>query len=358
MEIEDFVEVVDRIQESLYAMREAEDQESDEYQRASEVYNDACSELKAMLDKFVDGARRVSDVKAGMESLKKLRRVLKNRHGDKLTYGVERVVQEAFGTLSERLNRFKAGRVEFVFPNAKYFRAILKLLSVFDNEVPLKVRGDGIYVRFLDPSRIALCDLMMEKYAFEEFRRRHNGLVAFNVDEVLKCLSRVTSETRVRMNIDGANQKLTLELYDGHASRIRRYECRLVEVEEDDYCDVKMKISFSCEYTLLSKTLRDDLKEMKNFNDHVTLEGSRRRLEITAMGAKFIYDASCEELVNVKLRRRAKASYSLSYLMDVIKPDVSEIVKLAFSTYNPLKIEYHVPFSGHLRIFIAPHIEE
>jgi proliferating cell nuclear antigen len=77
------------------------------------------------------------------------------------------------------------------------------------------------------------------------------------------------------------------------------------------------------------------------------------------MGANITLQKGSEMLLDLETKEPSKATFSLSYLSEIIKAAsaTSEIATLEFSTDMPIRIDFQQTKDGKLTFFLAPRIE-
>ena len=77
------------------------------------------------------------------------------------------------------------------------------------------------------------------------------------------------------------------------------------------------------------------------------------------MGAKIEFKVGDDVLLEMNVKESSKATFSLSYLSEIVKAAVptSEIVIIEFSTDMPIKLDFQQEKEGILKFYLAPRIE-
>jgi proliferating cell nuclear antigen len=77
------------------------------------------------------------------------------------------------------------------------------------------------------------------------------------------------------------------------------------------------------------------------------------------MGAPIPRQRGSDTLLDLEVKERSKATFSLSYLSEIIKTAsaTSDIATLEFSTDMPIKIDFQQAKEGKLTFYLAPRIE-
>jgi proliferating cell nuclear antigen len=77
------------------------------------------------------------------------------------------------------------------------------------------------------------------------------------------------------------------------------------------------------------------------------------------MGATITIQKGSDTLLDLEAKETSKATFSLSYLSEIIKAAsaTSDIATLEFSTDMPIRIDFQQTKEGKLTFFLAPRIE-
>ncbi len=78
------------------------------------------------------------------------------------------------------------------------------------------------------------------------------------------------------------------------------------------------------------------------------------------MGATIEFEKGSDVLLDLEAKEASKATFSLSYLSEIVKAAVaatSEIAILEFSTDMPIKLDFQQEKEGKLTFYLAPRIE-
>jgi DNA polymerase III sliding clamp (beta) subunit (PCNA family) len=77
------------------------------------------------------------------------------------------------------------------------------------------------------------------------------------------------------------------------------------------------------------------------------------------MGATIEFNVGDDVLLDMSAKESSKATFSLSYLSEIVKAAVptSELVVIEFSTDMPIQLDFQQEKEGKLKFFLAPRIE-
>ena len=79
---------------------------------------------------------------------------------------------------------------KFKVSDAKLFRDSVTAISTLIDEGTFKVDSNGIRLRSMDPSRVAMVDFIMQKTVFDEYVSEGETKICLNLSELLKLLKR------------------------------------------------------------------------------------------------------------------------------------------------------------------------
>jgi proliferating cell nuclear antigen len=123
------------------------------------------------------------------------------------------------------------------------------------------------------------------------------------------------------------------------------------------------KITFKTQAKVTAYGLRQVIEDAQLVSDHVRVEADAEKLVLNAtgdlMGATIELKKGSDALLELKTEEPSKATYSLSYLSEIIKAAsaTSEIATLEFANDMPIRIDFQQPKEGKLTYYLAPRIE-
>ena len=245
----------------------------------------------------------------------------------------------------------------FTYPDASEFKRLMDAMNVLVDEVTWKFDADHLYVRHMDPSRVAMFDLKLDKAVFEEWHVTKPGLCCFNIDEVKKLVfaKPPKKDTIIGVAIDGTTGRITFTLKD---NRLRERSFPTLEPSLEEIPDPK--IAYNAMYKLVAKQVAEDIDDLNKISDHMTLTGTADVFKMSAEGdcakGSTTYKRGDDTLLDIELREESRAVFSFSYLKEFIDPALCDLVKIEFSTDMPFKMTLQARF-GDLVYWLAPRIE-
>jgi proliferating cell nuclear antigen len=242
--------------------------------------------------------------------------------------------------------------------DTKTFKDVLNAISTIIDEATFTIDPDGIKLRAMDPSRVAMVDFEMRRASFDEYEINEASKVCVNLSELLKLLKRSGKEDTIELSLDEETGHFLVKIIGRYT---RTFTMPVLEASEEEVPEPK--ITFNAKVTLTTDDLNETLKDAALVSDNVRIETDGENLMMNAKGdvagAKIEIKKGSDALISIEAKEPAKATFSLSYLTDIVKAasDTSDIVTLEFSTDMPLRLDFKQRYDGKLVYLLAPRIE-
>jgi proliferating cell nuclear antigen len=242
--------------------------------------------------------------------------------------------------------------------DAKLWKNLLAAISTLIEEADFNATPDGIKLRSMDPSHVAMVDFEWQKTAFEEYTCQEPTKIRVNIASMLKLLKRVGSDEILEMLYDEKTRKLNLTL---KGKMMRKFTIPTLDPAQEEV--PTPKITFNSKVKLTTSTLRDIIDDVQAVSDNVRLETTPEKLTAAATtelsSAVIELEKASEMLIELDVKEPSKATFNLNYLSEIAKAgaSTSEIVTVEFSSNMPIRLEFDIPQQGRLSYYLAPRIE-
>ena len=242
--------------------------------------------------------------------------------------------------------------------DAKLLRDMCTAISILVDEATFKIEPDGLKLRAMDPSRVAMIDFEWPKTIFQEYVCTEPTKMCLNISELLKLLKRAGKDESVELSLDDKTGRLLVIIKGKYASNFN-----MPTLEASDEEVPTPKISFNVKAKTTTGGLSQAIEDAQLVSDHVRVEAEPDKLTLSAsgdlMGATITLQKGNDALLELDVKENAKATFSLSYLSEIIKAAsaTSDIATLEFSSDMPVKIDFQQTKEGKLTFFLAPRIE-
>lgn len=242
--------------------------------------------------------------------------------------------------------------------DAKLLKDMITSISILVDEATFKIEPDGMKLRAMDPSRVAMIDFEWPKTMFEEYISTEPTKMCINITELLKLLKRAAKDEAVELSLDEKTNKLQLTITGKYT---RNFTMPTLEASEEEV--PTPKITFNVKAKATTEGLSQAIEDAQLVSDHVKIEADAEKIVFNAsgdlMGATITLQKGSNALLDLEAKEPQKATFSLSYLTEIIKAAsaTSDIATLEFSSDMPIKLDFHQPKEGKLSFFLAPRIE-
>jgi len=244
-----------------------------------------------------------------------------------------------------------------VLPDAMQVKNLLKTLNVLVDEATFKLTPQGLSLRAMDPSRVAMIDLVIPRESCVEHSCPEGMKFCFSLERYLdKTLKNITKNDAIRLDIqtgivDKMNTRLTSKL-------TRQFSMPLLEVSDEEVPTPKINFNYSAKLVLENVNT-----VFKDLEDHFRLIGTQDGLTFEQTGDIESFTSTLqkgdETVLDIEAKEDAKATYSVSYLKEALKALnlLTDIIEVSYSTDMPVRISAEIEHLGTVNIFVAPRIE-
>lgn len=245
---------------------------------------------------------------------------------------------------------------EAVLSDATMFKRCIDAISTLIDEGEFIANEEGLMLRAMDPSQIAMVDFKLPKSTFEKFSSNTNK-IGLNIDDLSILMGRVRAGEKLEMKLDEEKARLVL-IFKGHSTR--KFSIPLLDLGGG--IPNEPKLEFESVVKLNGAFFKEALKDTQLVSSHVVLHAKPDVFVIKAQGDKGDVEIETKkdskQIIEYKVESESRAMFPLDYLNDLLKSvDSSTNVTLSLSTNKPLKMDYKIG-EAKITYYLAPRIEE
>jgi len=235
---------------------------------------------------------------------------------------------------------------------------MITAISTLVDEATFNLTPEGLKLRAMDPSRVAMIDFEWPKTVFDEYTCDTPTKMCINIGEILKLLRRTAKDESVELALDEKTNRLNISIKGKYE---RTFNMPTLEATEEEV--PTPKINFNIHAKVTTEGLHQAIEDVLLVSDHVKIEVDPEKLTMRAagdlMGATIELKKGSDALLELEAKEPSKATFSLSYLSEIIKTaaGASDIATLEFSSDMPIRIDFQQPKEGKLTFYLAPRIE-
>ncbi|HDN73522.1 MAG TPA: hypothetical protein ENG16_00680 [Archaeoglobus sp.] len=242
------------------------------------------------------------------------------------------------------------------FSDVNTFKSLTNALSLID-EGTFVATPEKLYLSEMDPAKVAMVEVDLPKTVFEVFEVSEQQVFRVSIDRLKKIARKAKSNDTVTWILDTAENCLKVVLEGNYTKRFT------VSLMEAEYVEPRSpNIPVIARIKLTPSTLREIINAIKDDAEYVILKADLSKLVFEGHGFS---DGVLVELrkdddvvLEFTVPEPCSAIYPVSFLEDMVKVSVSDIVSILFATDTPLKLSYLINGGGRINYFLAPKREQ
>lgn len=236
---------------------------------------------------------------------------------------------------------------------ADVLKEAIELASCIVDEIKLTLKKDGLYVRAVDPSHVAMIEMKLSKKAFEEFKATDQD-IGMDLNKIKDLLKLIRPEEMVSWRSEDKKNRIILEV--GNLKR------SMSPVDLGGMTDPKVPdLTLPGKVVVDINEIRKGIRAAESISDHITFlltpndfkmeaEGDTEKMELV-----LTKDHGLSEIVAPGAMR---SLYPLDYLTTMVKAVNSPTVTINMANDYPTRIEFQIANGvGEGAFLLAPRIE-
>ncbi|MEL9991869.1 MAG: DNA polymerase sliding clamp [Thermoproteus sp.] len=248
-----------------------------------------------------------------------------------------------------------------LFPKGKEPRYAFEALISMLPEVTLNFSADGISMKALDPSKVALLQLDFAAGGLEEYSIEHDVKIGLILSAVKDALKRVGAAEKLEIGVDEERQRFLMFVYPKKGREVglhRKFSFPIVQLAEEEIPEINVEYDASF---LMDSAVFDDIMALaENVSDTVTIQVSQDSVVFTAegeggRGASTELGQDSESVYEINSSGAVKAKYSVELIRNVSGKlkGISKRVKVELGDAKPLRLTYEFA-TGTFAMILAP----
>ncbi|NUN11457.1 proliferating cell nuclear antigen (pcna) [Candidatus Micrarchaeota archaeon] len=246
--------------------------------------------------------------------------------------------------------------MELVITDAKEFKQAIDAIVNLVDEGTFEVTSDGLKLRSMDPSQIAMVDFSLPKNAFTELNTEGNASITLNLVDFTKVLSSASSGEKLSIKLDEKENRLLLD-FTGKSKR----SFKLPLLESSANTPREPKIEFDTKLKIKGGALKGMLRDAGLLSSHVILQADDAEFLVEANGdsgdLRVETKKNSEIVVELDIKNKSRAMFPFEYLEDMTRSCTEDnVLTLEMKTDAPVKVSYEVG-KAKLCYYLAPRVE-
>ena len=243
--------------------------------------------------------------------------------------------------------------------SANEWKTIVNAISIIVEEASFEATPEGIQFRGMDPSHVAMIDLNWPNASFEKYECDKEFKLTLRIEELSKLIKRAKQNNSISISAED-DEYLIVKLENG---RKREFQIRLIESSQSP--QQVPKLALDSKIVIDKGVFEDTLNDVGAVADHITIETNNDEIKFIGNGdagkAEITLNKSDEGVSEISSKVESKATYSLQYLLSILKAigTTAETISIEYSNKMPFKIEFRLgEVGGYINFYLAPRIDD
>jgi len=249
---------------------------------------------------------------------------------------------------------------KIVIADSRMWKNLMAAISTLVEEATFDITPEGISLRAMDPSHVAMVDFEYPKEAFQEYScSEPSKPLCVDIADMVKLMRRVESGETLELSLDPDTNKLLMKLSGKYTRRFSIPQLQPSTTEKTP----TPKLEFDANIKMDAGCLNDAVTDMAAVSEQVKFEANTDKLVMTGLSETgdiiVEFEKDNTSIVSFNVKREVKALYGVSILQDMVKAGTasSNLATVEFSTDKPIRIDFELPLQGKLTYHLAPRIE-
>ncbi len=248
----------------------------------------------------------------------------------------------------------------FALSSANVFLNIVAAIKEIVDEAAFKISPEGVSLRAIDETKMAMVDLMLQNHFFDEFECTEESLIGLNMSEFHKVLKNSIKRGRqLTVNLPSSEAgMLTIHITNG--ARIT-HNVPLIGIEYSELPTLKLETT--ARLVVETDSMKEAVEAVSRYHDNIIFTATPDEFTVEARSERGSakYTLTQMELINLEVDEDlVRSAYSAEYLKKIFKhKKLSPTIFLEFSSDGPLRVKYPLEEGvAELNYYLAPRLYE
>jgi proliferating cell nuclear antigen len=239
------------------------------------------------------------------------------------------------------------------------WKAVAAAIKTLVEEATFEATNEGLTFRAMDPSHVALVDLLMPNSSFEKYETDKPFKFSLRVEDFVKLIGRSDSKDSVELS-STEEDAISLKLVNGYK---REFTIHLIESSSG--AAPLPKLEFDTKVTFTKSILEKILGDISAVSDQVVIQATKDKLTFSGksdIGAASIsLEKNDADVLEMQVKMDSRATYSIDYLTNIVKTagSASDTLVCNFSSKKPVLLEFKLNDQGaRIHFFLAPRVSD
>jgi len=248
--------------------------------------------------------------------------------------------------------------VKLRMADSKGWKTCVSAMASLIEEATFKLTPEGVKMKAMDPSHVALVDFELPAEAFAEYGVKQTVSIGADLAEMNKIMARAKAEDEFTMELDEEKNRLVLTF---KGTSTRKFSLPLIDISEAELPEPKLQ--FTATADIAAGVIQDGLRDAEIVGDNVRCElkeeGFSMLTESDTGATELKLQKGDAGLLKLSVKQPARAMFNIKYLIDMTKAVSSaDAITINLGTNLPIQLDFPIAKGkGRLRFLLAPRIE-
>ena len=264
-----------------------------------------------------------------------------------------------------------------VTKTSEIWRSISSAIMTIVDEAYFEAGPKGLGFRSMDPSHIALIDIIWPDTAFEKYECTSTVKFGLKISDFAKIMKRTNPNdlVEVNANIKAGDNSLNIKTTGGY---IRNYKMNLLTFGNEKSSPLP-KLTFDSKMIIGAYALDKIMADIQVIANNMTIETIAGKSAVTFSGntdngdAIIMVDSTNHKgdsdrkeiedplytVQEVIVKENSKSAYNMDYISKIVKAlaPSCDTITLEYSSKKPLRLEFVLLNALKVQFFLAPRID-
>ena len=264
-----------------------------------------------------------------------------------------------------------------VTKTSEIWRSISSAIMTIVDEAYFEAGPKGLGFRSMDPSHIALIDIIWPDTAFEKYECTSTVKFGLKISDFAKIMKRANPNdlVEVNANIKASDNSLNIKTTGGY---IRNYKMNLLTFGNEKSSPLP-KLTFDSKMIIGAYALDKIMADIQVIANNMTIETIAGKSAVTFSGntdngdAIIMIDSTNHNgdsdrkeiedplytVQEVIVKENSKSAYNMDYISKIVKAlaPSCDTITLEYSSKKPLRLEFVLLNALKVQFFLAPRID-
>ena len=244
----------------------------------------------------------------------------------------------------------------FVFGDARVWRYMIASVEKILDEGVFLLTSEGISLRALDTSRVAMVDLFYPESAFLEYEVEEEQVefgVSFGVFS--KVLRRARKNDELEISVGDSHIEI---IFRGRGRRI--FKIPQITLTYERLPEPKIPITVRASMT--GTVFRETIRTIEAIAEAIELEASEDMLYVRGEGdiekAELVLTMERGSLLDLQVESHDRSLYTLEYFSQMLQAaQAANTVNISYSADAPVRVDMLYAPEGRLTFYVSPRTE-